>query len=242
MRTRLHLERLDGRLVPANLIPGWTGDEQAIQGHFGGGPLADKAVVAEGGGSCRVMVFGPDGSLLLNTIAFDPSFRGGGHLAAIGSIAGNGVDSLLVVPGAGGPNVLQFDFNSQSGHLEETASFYAPFPESFRGGLQVSSAVLAIDGKETPIALFLPGEGGGPEEVGVDLQTRQTIFSIDVGNPDVQGLAGFEPTGGAVYGPGDQVGLVVQYGPVVDDSVPTKIWSPSGVDLTNEYVSAVPVG
>lgn len=228
----MRLEQLESREVPANLIPGWTGGEQEIQGRFVAGPTEQTAVVALDGGSCRLVVVDQLGNVLLNTIAFDPSFRGGGHITAIGSVGPQSQDSLLVTPGAGGgPNVVQFDFDSSLGKMVETASFYAPYDTTYRGGLQVSSGNLPGFGE---VALFLPGDEAIPTiEVGVSLQTHEQVFAVDVTGP---GLAAFEPTGGTVGAGGGVVGLVVQYGPVVDYYVPTKVWSVGGQDITSVFV------
>jgi hypothetical protein len=130
--------------------------------------------------------------------------------------------------------VAQFDFDSAAGQMVETASFFAPYSQEFRGGLQVSSGEIPVNGVLTPVALFLPGDGGGPQEVGVDLRTHEAEFSIYVGDPADTDQAAFEPTGGTVDIGGGQVGLVVQYGAVVDYHVPTKIWSLDGTDITSE--------
>lgn len=80
---------LEQRECPAPLIPGWDGAEQMVYGDFDGDNFADRAVVALDGGSARFMVFRnpkivtDDWPVMLNTIVFDESFRGGGRIAVI---------------------------------------------------------------------------------------------------------------------------------------------------------------
>lgn len=232
---RLTAEHLESRDNPAPLIPGWDGAEQHVRGHFSGGVQTDLAAVALEGGSVRVMVF--QGSrnadepvddysrVLLNEIIFDPDFRGGGKLHVIpaqATLPGD-VDTLLAVPGVGGgPHVVQFDFDSASGRMQLTASFFAPYPETFRGGLSISSGDIDRDG--IPEALLLPGEGGGPQLVAVDLRTHETELSIFVGDPaDQSGRARFEATGGTIQ-TNDGPMIVIQYGEVIGDFAETRLF------------------
>lgn len=232
---RLNLNQLEARENPAPLIPGWDGEESYVRGHFSGGAQLDLAAVALQGGSVRVMVFqgqrtadesADDYSrVLLNEIVFDPNFRGGGRLAVVPAHATEqgGVDTLLAVPGyGGGPQVCQFDFDGGSNKMRLTSSFFAPYSEVFRGGLRVSSG--DIDGDGIPEALFLPGEGGGPQLVAVDLRTHETDWSVWVGDPeDRSGNARFDPTGGTIQTNGGRA-VVIQYGEPVDDRVKTTLF------------------
>lgn len=215
---------------PANLIPGWGGGEQVAHGHFDDDPFLDTAVVAEVGGSCRVMVFDHSGDAMLDTIVFDSSFRGGGRIAVVPATlsADRSVPSaLLVVPGeGGGPVVARFDFATG-----QRFDFFAPYDQEFRGGLRV--AVGDVDGDDRPEALFLPGAGGGPHLVAIDMRTYETELSIWVGAPDdLSGAARFEPTGGMAGGL-----LVVQYGLTVDHYAPTRLWTVGGEDVTERWPS-----
>lgn len=217
---------LEPRNCPAPLIPGWDGPEQVAWGNFDDDNFVDKAVVAQDGGSVRVMVFrsphGPNGEfdfndpwpVLLNTIVFDPNFRGGGSIAVIphSMDADFSVpDALLVVPGhGGGPVVARFDFATG-----DRFDFFAPYDTNFRGGLYISHG--DIDGDREPEALFLPGAGGPPRLVAVDMRTYETEVSIFVGDPeDTSGKARFEQTGGPIYN-GPDLFFYIQYGDVVDN-------------------------
>ncbi len=253
----LRLEQLETREVPAGLIPGWTGQEMTAQLHANNDQYWDRAVVDVGPGSAHVMVFsgldaaGKDveyddpgsGVLLLNVIAFDPQFRGGGYLHAIDNSssgwtpARNATDTLLVVPGpGGGPQVDEFQFSIPDGQMVLKSSFFAPFPISFRGGLQVCSGDVNGDGIND--AEFLPAAGGGPQFVAVDLATHSQIDSFFVGDPnDRSGSAQFDPTGGITTSPLGEPVIAIQYGPIDPSTnhAPTRLWTMAGVDVTWEY-------
>lgn len=214
----MRLDELPRRDLPANLIPGWLGSEEVVHGHFDGDGISDRAVVALAGGSVRVrVVSGADGSTIFDTIVFDPDFRGGGHLAVIPhSYAEPGLDSLLVVPGdGGGPVVTQFDFDGGV----ESHTFFAPFEETFRGGLLVAGG--DVDGDGRPEAIFL----GGSRLVAVDLRTHETETSIFVDGP---GEPQFETTGAMYAAP---FGFLVQYGPTVGVFAPSRVWALDGTLL-----------
>lgn len=232
----LNVECLEGRFTPAttsvNLIPDWTGGEQVVLGRFNQDMELDTAVVALEGGSCRIMIFDGNGraergAVLLNVIAFEESFRGGGRIKAM-PYSENGdwskPDSLLVVPGpGGGPRVIRFEFDSSSGQMVETMSFFAPFDQAFRGGLQIGTG--DIDGDGYPEALFLPAEGGGPRVVAVDMKTYETELSMWVGDPnDDAGLVRFEPTGATIRTGDGGIAISVQHGDTVGDWADGSLW------------------
>lgn len=221
------MDLLESRDVPTNLIPGWTGGEETVAGHFNDDNIGDLAVVALAGGSCHVRVLsGSDGSVILDRIVYDPAFRGGGHLAVVDH-------SLLVVPGeGGGPVVTQFDFTAR---VPAWHSFFAPYDQEFRGGLRVT--VSDVDGDREKEAIFLPGEGGAPRLVAVDMRTHETDLSIWVGDEtDFSGSARFEPTGGTIDVPGAGVEcFVIQYDETVDFYAPSRVWGLDGVEYTDHF-------
>ncbi len=252
----LSLQRLESRDVPAdhyfvnpdgflyvnnpspNLIPGWTGEEQHVVGHFDADAILDTAAVALDGGSCRLRVIsGATGKSLLDVIAFDQNFRGGGNIdtvkGTLGAV-GSAPDSLLLVPGAGGgPVVKQFDFDSAAGRMAETLSFFAPFPETFRGGLRLTSG--DVDGDGIPEEIFLPGEGGGPQLVALDARSHEAKRSFWVGSPDDRsGDARPTPTGGIVTTRNGSA-IAIQYGEVHDGVAATKLWLLATGEETTDY-------
>lgn len=217
---------LEPRNLPAPLIPGWDGPEQLAYGNFDNDNFVDRAVVAQVGGSVRVMVFrnphNHDGEfnaydpwpVMLNTIVFDPNFRGGGSIAVVPySLNADFIvpAALLVVPGpGGGPVVARFDFATG-----DRFDFFAPYDTNFRGGLWISTG--DIDDDREPEALFLPGDGGTPRLVAVDMRTYETEVSIFVGDPqDTSGLARFESGRGTIHH-GPDLFFYIQYGDVVDN-------------------------
>jgi len=228
----IRLERLENRDTPANLIPGWTGGEQIRLAHVNSDAELDTVVVALEGGSCRVMVFDGNGraetgEVLLNEIVFDPNFRGGGSVAVIPySVGGPQAesDALIVVPGAGGgPQVMQFNFD-RNGRVISSLSQYAPYAESFRGGLRAIPG--DIDGDGLPEALFLP-VNGAPHLTAIDMRTHETELSIYVGDPSETG-ARFEPTGAVIRTTGGETGIVIQYEDTADLRARSEVWSVSG--------------
>lgn len=231
----LKLERLESREVPANLIPGWTGAEQHIQGDVNADGILDTIAVAQEGGSARVQVVdGKTGANLGGFIAFDPSFRGGGNAFVAQASPGHPAD-LLVVPGPGGGPVVE-EYQFKDGGFQVVNNTLLPFPEEFRGGLQVSAGPISdLNGPQD--AFFLPGSGGGPEFVAMNLDTGSVDAQFWVGDPsDLSGDVNFESTGGVIQTPGHKLGVVIQQGPVVDFEVPTRIYDlPSGLDVTSEF-------
>jgi len=212
---------LELRSVLAPLIPGWEGPEQIAYLHADSDNFVDKAVVALDGGSARVMVFrnpreDAEWPVMLNVIVFDPMFRGGGRIAVIQNSPYDAdfsvPDALLVTAGpGGGPRVAKFDFSTG-----DRFDFFAPYDTEFRGGLWISSG--DVDGDLKPEALFLPGEGGGPRLVAVDMETFETETSIFVGDPqDTSGRARFEPTGGTISS-GPDLFFYIQFGEVLGNS------------------------
>ena len=209
------------------LIPGWDGPEQIAYLHADNDNFVDKAVVALPGGSARVMVFrNPHGDsqpfdaerewpVMLNVIVFEDSFRGGGRIAVVEHSPYDAdfeiPDALLITAGpGGGPRVAKFDFATGN-----RFDFFAPYDTGFRGGLRVAYG--DIDGDREPEALFLPGDGGAPRLVAVDMRTYETEVSIFVGDPqDTSGRARFESGRGTIYH-GPDLFFYVQYGEVVDN-------------------------
>lgn len=265
-RSNLRLEALEGREVPAvlapvqhNYIPGYAGPEQLRYGDFNNDNFADRVVVAAsgGGGSVRVMVFGnphnPESPgyyggefnaeaawpVWLDTIVFDPNFRGGGNILVVPySTSGTDhakLDKLLVTPGVGGgPVVAQFTFNAVTGQLTESLSFFAPYAQEFRGGLK--GAIADVDGDGYYEAVFLPGEGGAPRLTAVDMVTYETELSVWVGDPeDYSGATAFEPGGAtiSVFRDGRwQDVFWIQRGETVDSYVEeSEFWTFGGISI-----------
>lgn len=229
----MNVEQMESRENPAPWIPGWDGGEQVALIQVDDDPLSEKAVVALSGGSCRVMVFDDTEAVLLNEIVFDPNFRGGGKIKAVPQGVGFGLrDSLIVVPGdGGGPHVMRFMF-SDGGKTIQSVSFFAPYSQTFRGGLQAS--IGDVDGDGIQEVMFLPVSGGTPHLVAVDMTTYETELSVYVGDQDAK----FSPTGGLITTPKGRTGVVIQYGEANEFlRVQTRIWSMDGEDITSDLAS-----
>lgn len=180
----------------APFIPGWEGAEQVAYLDYDSDGVQDQAAVALVGGSARIYITqGPRtieevndfSRVLLNVIVFDPSFRGGGQIKTVPGSP----DVLLCVPGpGGGPVVAQLQYGGTGGIA---SNYFAPYGESYRGGLFASFADIDRDGE--PEALFL-NRVGPSRLIAVDMQTFETEYSIFIGGEGVR----FEPTGGTVDG------------------------------------------
>jgi hypothetical protein len=224
---RLDCERLEDRTTPT-VIPGITVPEAVTYGLVNADAVPDTIAVAGAGGSCRVVILsGADGLTLLDVIAYDPEFRGGGQVAFVkaGSVAGQPEPpgSLLVAAGpGGGPHVLRFRFDGEK--VREVASFYA-LPPDHRAGLAVGSGDADGDGDDD--GLFLSPLG---LLSAVDLDTLEVIASV----PVPPNLIAFDPSGGVLDFPGGHRGVVLEFA----DADPDPYRTPSVVvdPLTGDAV------
>lgn len=233
--------------LPADLIAGFDGPVQVEQGDVTGDGIDDKIAVAQTGGSAHVVAYdGKTGAELGSFIAFDPSFRGGGH--AFIADEPQFPATLLVVPGPGGGPIVE-EYRFEDGGFQVVNNELLPFPSEFRGGLQVSAGPVHAIG-DPPDAFFLPAAGGGPEFVAMNLETGAVDATFFVGDPaEMTGDVIFEPTGGTItipsgvdalgnvqYDPPHRLGVVVQDGPVVDGHVDTRVYDVlSGADVTADF-------
>jgi hypothetical protein len=150
---------------------GPQGDFLAYRANFQGGVFvaagdvngdgrADIVTGAGPGGRPVVRVFdGRTGEMIQSFLAYDPSFRGGVHVAA-GDVDGDGIADIITGAGpGGGPHVKVFNPVG----LTLMNSFPA-YPANFRGGVFVAAGDVNNDG----FAEIITGPGaGGPPEVKV---------------------------------------------------------------------------
>src|SRR4051812_890283 len=154
---RPSVERLEDRTTPAgsNLIG------------FG----------ADAGGLPYVRLFDPQtDSQVRAFLAYDPSFKGGVHVA-LGDVNGDGIPDVVTGAGAGGgPHVRLFD--GRTGAVLTEFSAYAP---SFAGGVNVALGDVPGDGKADIITAA--GAGGGPHVRVFDLtgHVESEFFAYDPG-------------------------------------------------------------
>lgn len=81
--------------------------------------------------------------LISQFLAYNENFEGGAHVA-IGDITGDGVDEILTGAGVGGgPHVLSFNKDGNPKGIN-----FFPFPEDYRGGVDVAVANVTGDKKE----------------------------------------------------------------------------------------------
>jgi hypothetical protein len=104
---------------------------------------AQKLVTGAGpGAGPHVKVFSTDGTLERSFFAYGPTFKGGVRVAT-GDVTGDGVDDIVVAPGAGGGPLVRV-FNGSTGI--EIRSFFAYSPV-FRGGVFVAAGDVNGDGR-----------------------------------------------------------------------------------------------
>lgn len=192
----------DGYTADYHPIPGWSGQVYVTTTD------TDDVFAADAGGSMRVVAHDArSGDITLDVIVQDPEFRGGvGDITTAGGM-------IVVAPGSGGGPVASVI----DPHTGAVTNHLLPYSPDFRGGIKVGG-VVDLNGDGFTDALFLPGEGGGPQLVGMDVRTGLTLASIWVGPPtDVSGLYQFVQAGTDVQLAPDMLqnhnhqGLFIQY-------------------------------
>ncbi|MFO0938000.1 MAG: FG-GAP-like repeat-containing protein [Gemmataceae bacterium] len=136
---RFSLLSLEDRLVPAFPIP------------------ANAALIApDNGGIPVVQIVDPSSGGTVATIqAYEDAFRGGVH-ATLGDVNGDGVNDVIIGPGAGGGPRIRI-INGKDG---STLRDFFVYESSFTGGVYVSTGDVNGDGKDDIITGT--GNGGGP--------------------------------------------------------------------------------
>ena len=134
------------------------------------------AVPNQGGGP-QVRIFTKEGHLLSQFFAYSQSFRGGVNVAA-GDLDSDGIDEIVVGPGAGyEPRVRIFNWK---GDLLDEISVYQ---DGFRNGVKV--AIGDVDKKGNSEIIVSPASGGGPnirifgKRDGVYVPTIENFFAYN---------------------------------------------------------------
>jgi hypothetical protein len=136
--------------------PAFRGGVFVAAGDVNGDGRADVVTGAGAGGGPHVRVFsGATGGLLLEFMAYAPSFLGGVFVAA-GDTNGDGRADVITGAGAGGGPHVQVFAGTGGGLLQ---SFFAYDP-AFRGGVNVAAGDLTGDGRADVVTGA--GAGGGP--------------------------------------------------------------------------------
>ena len=160
--------------------PGFQGGVNVAVGNLGGGGLTIVTGADEGGGphvrSFRLVPQAGQANPLAAVPVTNPfaSFYGyeaafgGGVRVAVADVTGDGVDDLVLVPGAGGgPRVRVYDgaaVLAANTPLSRDAASYADFftvEPSFRGGLYVAAGLYRSGATQADIIVGAAG-GGGP--------------------------------------------------------------------------------
>jgi hypothetical protein len=149
LSTRLRLDRLEPREVPANV------------------PLI--ALGADAGATPRVRVLERDtGEVRFDFLAFNSSFRGGVRVA-VGDVTGDGQDDIIAGSGPGGNPVVKV-YDGMDGELVKRIRVpappvfgprifqqFGPGRDSYRGGITVAAADTNGDGRAEVITGSDPG-------------------------------------------------------------------------------------
>jgi hypothetical protein len=143
-----------------------------------------RALIAVAGGPGSLPVVNlyraSTGQVVNSIMAYDPSFRGGVHVA-VGDVNGDGVPDLVTAPGPGGaPHVKVFD--GRNGQLIEQFFAYAP---TFAGGVWVAAGDFSGDGRADIITGA--GAGGGPQVKVFNSRNGQVMASFNAYAPNFTG-------------------------------------------------------
>jgi hypothetical protein len=138
------------------------------------------AVGAETGGGPVVRVVNAGGDTQSTFFAYDPTFRGGVHVAT-GDLTGDGITDIVTGAGVDGAPLVNV-FDGATGKLMGT--FYA-FDPAFRGGVHV--AVGDVTGDGTPDIIVGAGDGGAPQVAVFDGKTFRLIASFYAFDPSFRG-------------------------------------------------------
>lgn len=225
MRTKLRLERLELREVPATLadtlpyyvegfnpVPGADPHQVLVTSAF----LADGtgvdvfAATGEGMGPRVVVRDFTTGKTVSDVLVFAPDFRGGVEsVTAIGS-------ALYATPGGGGgPVVARIDLGTFA-----VDYFTVPgFADDWRGGLKLTVADVDFPNgfteahspePENELLVMGASAGGGPVVSFLNADGTQAIPSVFAAAPDDRREWEFVPAGAGVTLPGGKFGFLAQ--------------------------------
>lgn len=145
--------------------------------------LSPYTAVGSGTGGGQLKVILPTGFESLEETPFGPEYTAGIR-TAVADFNGDGVDDVMLGTGPGVPTRVVI----QDGATMQTLWDYAPFEESFTGGVYVTQGDINKDG--TPDIVITPDEGGGPRVRVFDGATKGLLadfFGIE--DPDFRGGA-----------------------------------------------------
>ncbi|QEL19582.1 beta strand repeat-containing protein [Limnoglobus roseus] len=178
-------------------------------GDYNGDGTPDVVIGAGVGGGPRVTVVdGKTSEILLNTFAFEPSFRGGMQVAA-GDLDGDGRAEVIAAAGpAGGPRIVSF----AGGTGVQTHSFFAYDNTNARNGVQVS--VFDVDRNGTNDIVTADGPGQAPN--------LRAFDGISLARLDISSFPGLPFGSVVVFGPGP-----------IDTTTPSAVVNTTATSPTN---------
>ena len=135
--------------------PRFTGGVRVAMGDVNGDGVPDIVTAPGPGGGPEIRVFdGVSGALIMDFMAYSPSFTGGVYVACA-DVNGDGHADIITGPDAGGgPEVRVV-----SGKTQALLYDFFAFPGSFTGGVRVAGGDVNHDGKADIIA----GKGSGAD-------------------------------------------------------------------------------
>lgn len=146
-------------------FPGFTGEIRTATGDVDGDGTLDMIAGAGPSGGPRVVVIsGATGKVIRDIFAFEPTFRGGVHVAA-GDFNNDGKADVVVGADDGGASRVRVFSQGLIGVGTVIADFFA-YEVTFRGGVRVATGDVNGDGR---VDLVLgAGIGGGPRVTVID--------------------------------------------------------------------------
>lgn len=151
--------------------PAFRGGVNVAGGDINGDGVDEIITGAGPGGGPHVQIFTGGGNNLGGFFAFDPGFRGGVTVATA-DVDGNGVDEIIAGAGpGGGPHVRVFRADGT-----EINGFF-PFPEGFRGGVNVAGGDVDGNGREDVIVGAGPGGGPHVRALSIDGNDLSSFFA-----------------------------------------------------------------
>jgi hypothetical protein len=131
------------------------------------------AVAADAGGQPIVKIFNESGQFLYSFLAYEPTFRGGVHVA-MADINGDTIPEIIVAPGAGRAPEVRI-YNVFTGQL--VRSFLA-YNSEFRGGVFVAAGDVNGDGVADIVTGMGAGANGRPFVRAFNGLNRQMLFQV----------------------------------------------------------------
>jgi streptogramin lyase len=163
--------------------PRFTGGVRVATGDVNGDGVPDLITAPGPGGGPEIRIFdGVSGALIMDFMAYSPTFTGG-VFVAVADVNGDGHADIITGPDAGGgPEVKVI-----SGKTQALLYDFLAFPRSFAGGVRVAGGDVNHDGFADVIA----GKGPG-SDAAVAVYSGKTSSQLALWNA----FAGF---GGGVY-------------------------------------------